>query len=33
MTRISNTLNAIINVLFIAGVFGGMAVALGGTIA
>ncbi|MGK0267021.1 MAG: hypothetical protein ACI82N_001274 [Maricaulis sp.] len=33
MTRITHTLNAIINVIFVAGVFGAMAIALGGTIA
>ena len=33
MNRFSNTLNAVINVLFLAGAFGAMAVALGGTIA
>ena len=33
MNRLTNTLSAVINVLFVAGVFGGMLVALGGTVA
>tara|TARA_R110002051_G_scaffold32382_1_gene72708 strand:- start:18601 stop:18702 length:102 start_codon:yes stop_codon:yes gene_type:complete len=33
MNRLSTTINAVINVLFLAGAFGAMAVALGGTVA
>jgi hypothetical protein len=33
MTRFTQTLTALINILFVAGVAGGITVALGGTIA